>query len=575
MKKSKARRIATLDAETDPFKKGRVPIPFLWGFYDGEQYFEFTNLMDFVRHVYDQNIIVYAHNGGKFDYHLGLIDFIDPYSKISIINGRIAKFKIGECEFRDSYNIIPVPLATFNKEEISYDIFEESERNKPENKKKISHYLMMDCKYLYELVYTFRERFGMNLTQAGASMKQWQKISRREPPRDFGGYIYNDFKKFYYGGRCEAFEYGVIEDDFKMVDIRSAYPFAMLHKHPIGLDYVSLGDCDIYSLDEPLRGGAFFEIDAIARGCFPFRDGASLFFPNDSIKRRYFVTGWELLAAIETKTVDFYEVVDCFVFHELTDFSDYINHFYNERKRAKEIGDKAGDIFAKLFMNSLYGKYGSDPSAYRNYMVVEPDIFDERGLIEGEEGKHWSFGGEFGSYALAEQDLSEEEQRFYNVTTAASITGFVRAYLWRAINQCEGVVYCDTDSICARDIKQLPNGIGNELGQWSIDGEFSQAAIAGRKLYCFKYKTGTEPHDKNGKLKRYKIASKGVRLTPNAIMRVAKGKTVIYEPIAPVFSVHKKPCFINRTVKMTKKVLITEETNLIETLAIYEDFENN
>lgn len=555
------RKIAVLDAETDPFKKGRVPEPFLWGFYDGEEYTEFTDLLAFVRHIYDRRIIVYAHNGGKFDYHLGLTDFIDPYSPVTIINGRIAKFKIGDCEFRDSYNIIPVPLATFNKEVIDYAIFEKEERDKPHNKKAISFYLMKDCHYLYELVFRFRERFGMNLTQAGASMKQWQKISGRTPPHDYDGVIYEAFKRFYYGGRCEAREFGVIEDDFKMVDIRSAYPYAMLSKHPIGLDYISVGAChDIHVIPGDVRGSAFFRVRCVAGGCFPFREGNSLFFPNDGIERIYDVTGWELIAGIETGAISEYEIIECFVFNELTDFSSYINHFYDERQKAKDIGDKAGDIFAKLFMNSLYGKFGSNPDEYKNYMVVEPDVFDKDGFILGEDDKLWSFGGEFGAYALAEQPLDDEEQRYYNVATAASITGFVRAYLWRASCGCDGVVYLDTDSITARDVKNLPNGIGEKLGQWSVDGEFSAVAIAGRKLYSFTYKKGTEPIDKKtGKKARYKFASKGTRLKPNAIRRVALGKIVIYEPEAPTFSVHQSPRFVNRKVKMVKKQLSVKE----------------
>ena len=37
-----ARRIvAVADSETDPFKHGRFPTPFIWGLYDGTHYYEF------------------------------------------------------------------------------------------------------------------------------------------------------------------------------------------------------------------------------------------------------------------------------------------------------------------------------------------------------------------------------------------------------------------------------------------------------------------------------------------------------------------------------------------------------
>ena len=87
--------IAVVDAETDPFKKGRIPAPFLWGFYDGSTYEKFTSTDELIIYLYDKPIIVYAHNGGKFDWHF-VLDYIDPYTKVQIINGRIAKFRTGD-----------------------------------------------------------------------------------------------------------------------------------------------------------------------------------------------------------------------------------------------------------------------------------------------------------------------------------------------------------------------------------------------------------------------------------------------------------------------------------------------
>lgn len=538
------RQIAVIDSETDPFLHGRIPQPFLWGFWDGEHYKEFADAIDLIAFLYDKAIIVYAHNGGKFDYHF-LLDYIDPYTEITIINGRIAKFKIGECEFRDSYNIIPTSLSTFKKDEIDYQIFEHNKRNIPENWKKIKDYLMMDCKYLYEYVMAFIDRFGMNLTQAGTAMKVWQKISGREAPNDRYGINYKLFSPYYYGGRCQAFEFGLIQGPLKMVDIRSAYPYAMLSKHPISLDYQEVKIHDIYDLAEADRGPSLHQVVCVAHGCFPFRgDDGSLYFPNDDVERLYYVTGWELLAAYDTGTVERAFYHKSFVFEETIDFSEYILHFFEERKQAKARGDKAGDIFSKLLMNSLYGKFGSCPDEYRNYMIVEPSIFDEHGQIGSDDGgEPWDFGGEFGPWALAERPLSEDEQRFYNVATAASITGYVRAYLWRAICLCGGVAYCDTDSIVARDVSALR--IGDNLGDWSLDDEFSDGAIAGRKLYAFK-------SDLSG---YHKIASKGVRLSAEQIYKIAQGATVTYEPMAPVFSVHKGPHFLSRRVKMTEKYL--------------------
>src|SRR4051812_21942910 len=111
------REIWVADAETDPFEHGADIQPFIWGAFNGTEYHEFETtaaLVDFFR---DKKVIVYAHNGGRFDWHF-LLPHLDPFTPVMIIAGRLAKFTIGECEFRDSYNILPSPLSAYQKDEI-------------------------------------------------------------------------------------------------------------------------------------------------------------------------------------------------------------------------------------------------------------------------------------------------------------------------------------------------------------------------------------------------------------------------------------------------------------------------
>ena len=102
------------DCETDPFhnctdpqcrkcenpgpnSKGRIPRPFIWGLYCGgtDEYYEFPDFAALVAFVRDKKITVYAHNGGKFDYHYGR-DEINSDEPLMVINGRLSKFKVGE-----------------------------------------------------------------------------------------------------------------------------------------------------------------------------------------------------------------------------------------------------------------------------------------------------------------------------------------------------------------------------------------------------------------------------------------------------------------------------------------------
>lgn len=542
------RPVAVLDSETDPFKHGRIPKPFIWGFYDGKQYQEFTATDDLVAFLYDKPIIVYAHNGGRFDYHF-MLEHLIPYDDIKVISGRLAKFKIGLCEFRDSINIIPVPLAAYQKETIDYAIFEEEVRDLPENKKAISEYLESDCVYLYDLVTSFIDEYGCHLTQATASMKTWQKMSGIKPP-DSTALYYDSFKQFYYGGRVQCKEKGIINEEFKIADINSAYPFAMLDEHPLGIDFNILSADDIIADHyEMVVGNYFYVVRCVAMGPFPFRlSTGELVFPNDGIEREYSVTGWELIAAKQTNTISVnFKILYIYYHNEFIDFAEYITYFYEKRKLAKSEGDIANTLFCKLFMNGLYGKFGANPRSYANYCIMPPDAIPLEGVKRGNEldapvHGSYDFSGMLGPWILASEELDESEQRFYNVATAASITGYVRAYLWKAMCKCNGVLYCDTDSIFARDVSQL--NFGSELGQWEIEGNFSEGAIAGKKLYACHHK----PSDKNDK--EWKLATKGVKLASDDIYRLCMGEEIIFSPEVPTFSIHNAPKFIDRKVRM-------------------------
>lgn len=541
------RPIIVIDSETDPFLKGRIPAPFVWGVFDGKvfKHYHNDNLHSLIEWLAEQDAIIYAHNGGKFDYHF-ILGYLTPFDSVKIINGRLAQFTVGKAEFRDSYNILPVPLAKFEtekdgkvikKQEFDYALMEKDERYKPDNWEKIIEYLRDDCVTLYEMIMLFQEEYGRHLTQAGAAMAQWKKMSAQDIPHSTKEY-FHDFKKYYFGGRVECFKTGIIEKNFSVFDINSAYPYAMMSEHAHGLDFIE-STCE---LDDMARGPAFFTIRAESRGAYPFREKSGLRFPNDGLVREFFITGWELQAAIDTGCSGNHEILNVVYHIQKTTFSEYITHFYEKRLTAKASGDKAGDLFAKLLMNSLYGKYGSDPENYAEYVILPPEELSE--LLEDEE---YEYTGDLGPWILAERDLREEEEKYFNVATAASITGYVRAYLWRALHASglENALYCDTDSIATLSEGHALD-TGKLLGQWKHEGEFDKAGIGGKKLYIFRGKP-----DKKGK-RQYKTASKGAKLTHNQLWKVAKGAAVIYEPENPTFSIHSAPKFVSRRITLTR-----------------------
>lgn len=538
------RQIWVADSETDPFKKNRIPKPFIWGAYNGCEYHEFKTPDQFVNFISEIDCIVYAHNGGKFDWHY-ILHRLSAFDEITVIAGRVARFKIGKAEFRDSYSIIPIPLAQYKKDDIDYSIMESGQREKPENARKISDYLRADCVYLFELVTSFINNYGVKLTLAGAALNQWQIISGNKPPESTQSF-YNSLAPYYYGGRVECIESGIIKAGMVLVDINSAYPEAMLLDHPYGTAYY-ITDALPPTRQETER--AFITLECISDGALPYREKTGLSFPRDDIPRVYHITGWEFLAAVDTKALRKVNVIEVLQFPDKINFADYVFHFYEMKENSAK--GSPDYIFAKLMLNSLYGKFAANPENYSEYKVVPPRYID----AAGSEG--FDYCCDLAQFALMQRDLPEEKHRFYNVAVSASITGYVRAKLWRALCAVERPIYCDTDSIlCANTgaLKLHPT----DLGSWDIEAEIDSAAIAGKKLYSLRKSESfyadevkrwkEKGSDENAKPKLYKTASKGVRLTPNELYAVAMGEMVNYAPESPTYSLTRGIGFNSRNI---------------------------
>jgi len=520
---SAARKIAVIDSETDPFKRDRIPEPFIWGFKDAERFLLFretSSIIDFLR---DQRIVVYAHNGGKFDYHF-VLRYLPEFAEVKIISGRLVSFTIGECEFRDSMSILPIALVEYQKDEFDYAKMEKNVRAK--HMPEIEAYLKSDCENLFSLVSTFRDNYGAHLTLAGSAMAQWRKIAGKVP--NLGETYHAVFQPFYFGGRVEFYRRGIIEDPVEIADINSAYPFAMLHEHPYGENYETSDN----PTNAEINAADFLTLTAPGNGAFAFRnDDHSTSFPNDGDLYTFNTTKWEFRAALDNglNQNDFI-VSKTFRFYEHIDFRPYVEKWFAVKNAAKESGDKANYLIAKLFLNSLYGKFGANPERYKEHIILSPD------LVEASEIDEYKFGGMLGPWALMERPLAEEKRRYYNVATAASITGFVRAVLYRALRSVENPLYCDTDSITYAGKSGLT--IGPEIGKWEIEGRSNYGAIVGKKLYAFKLETS-----------EWKIATKGARLTPQEIIEIAKGGEITWKNDAPTFSPHKAPYFLARRIK--------------------------
>lgn len=562
----------TLDCETDPFKHQRFPQPFIWGAYEGDsgEYLELGTAAEVALFFQKQKTTVYAHNGGKFDYHY-LREYINSDEPLLVINGRLAKFRIGECEFRDSLNLFPnTRLKDFgNKLEIDYKLLEPEARKDPNVMAEIKRYLRQDCVGLWEVIRRYWDEYGRSLTQAGASMRVWQKMSGLTAPRQTKAQ-HDRYRPYYYGGRVQCFEQGIVRTNFKVADINSAYPRAMLESHPFSPE----GILESSLPPDSKLHTCLVTLDCTSRNALPWKEENTqeLYFPDDEAGnrnrvRRYHVTGYELMTAFELNALSNVKIKEVHRFPMTVEFSSYINRFWDHRKIAKETGDVAGAMFDKYFMNSLYGKFGSNPENYAEYVIARDETVES-----------WAAQGYY-PYKLwgdrhlmcrtpteAELNSSDGKWRYYNVATAASVTGYVRALLFTSLTRCSRPLYCDTDSISAVDTSSLD--FGTKLGQWKDEGAYDYAAIAGKKMYA-KHKQGMaweyDGNEEDEKKQTWKIACKGVNFRkglwldeqgksvtaesgrgklftgPELITQIAQGERIDYEPEAPTFSLFREP----------------------------------
>jgi hypothetical protein len=534
------REIWAADCETDPFDGRTIVRPFIWGAVSLEtcEYHEFPTTAAFLEFITSRKCVVYAHNGGKFDWHFVLED-IPEFSRVMVINGRLAKFVIGDAEFRDSFNIMPMALGVVAKEKVDYSIFRPEFRDLPHNKRTISDYLRSDCMNLRAMLIAFFQEFGFHLTQAGAAMKAWERITGNTAPQT-NEEFFQTIAPYYYGGRVQCFRRGIVEEDFTVIDANSMYPFAMTHKHPWG-ETATISDALPNSRGDIER--AFITLTAPSHGALPWREkrGAALSFPADGIARRFHITGWEFFAAKETGALDSYEIEQVITLPLTMQFKEYLDYFYKMKTEAKAAGDRARYEFAKRFINSVYGKLGANPEEYEEYVVMGTEYID---AAQEEDG--YSFCAELGPWALMARPIHPAQRRYYNFATAASITGFARAYLWRSMCQCSGVLYVDTDSIFCKVVNASRGLFGSaielhpdKLGAWDVEADCDFGAFAGKKLYAVHKKAGG-----------WKKASKGVKLSTASIIRVAKGKTVTHNPRAPSFSIKRGVKFQPRTIQL-------------------------
>lgn len=548
---------AVLDFETDPFKFGRVPKPFAAEFHCdlktevfwGDNCVE--RLMEFLE-AEETPYRIYAHNGGKFDFHF-MHKYLD--NPLKVINSRIVHATLGKHVVRDSLAIIPVPLKRFFKSakgEIDYRRLERHLREK--HKTEILEYLHQDCTSLYATVSAFDERFGPKLTVGSTAMEQLIQLHDFEimsPEQDA------IFRPFYFGGRVECFKSGILEGPYIGIDVNSSYPKSMRDfKHPLSAAFHEREKMPD-NFDIPF----FVEFDGTNQGALPIIDdtGGLVF---DKTSGRFRACSHELKVAFEYGLATVDKVHKVYIAQQWGSFGDFVDKFYAEKVAAKMTGDELTEMFSKFMLNSCYGKFGTNPDNFQDW-YINRDFGNDLTL----EANGYTLECEYDDFELWARPSEINKSAYFNVSIAASITSASRSILLDGLQRSVNPVYCDTDSIICKGFNgEISDSV---LGAWKLERTAPSVAIAGKKLYAMYdpetlalpktvYNKEFQAQDPNPARKAMKLSSKGGQLSVDDIIAICKGQTVRYENMAPSFSIHKDTKFIARNFKMTAHDTIDE-----------------
>lgn len=549
-KPKSTKTICVFDCETDPFAHGVTIKPFTCGFFDGEQYIDFwgddciSQFADYIDVRRNSNpkekLLIFAHNLGGFDIHF-LYDYFDSGHTPLVIGSRICQAQIFGHEWRDSYKIIAAPLRAYQKDDFDYTKLERHCRETYRDE--ILLYQRHDCEYLFTLVSEFFEMFGDRITIGNCAINMLES---------FHGYkrliAVQDraLRPYFYGGRCQCLETGVLKDDWKVYDVNSMYPHVMAHfSHPIGNE--------LHRGSRLAPNTAFARIDCVNDGALPERGGMGelSFKRHDGI---FLASIHEINAGIETGSLRIRRVLETFDFVQWGNFKDFVYHFYDLRLEAKANGDKLRDLYYKLLLNNAYGKFAQSPERYSDYVVIRGDHIPNGGLFScickpGEE-RHtltciseanpggWTPRYSFEDRIIYERDQQKGRKTYFNVATGASITAAARAELLRGIRRADRPIYCDTDSIICRTLNV--DADPTKLGAWKLEATGDTMAIAGKKMYAL-FENGAP----------VKQASKGSQLSALEVLAVANGGKILYKSAQPTFALDGSVTYIEREIQAT------------------------
>lgn len=289
----------------------------------------------------------------------------------------------------------------------------------------------------------------------------------------------------YHGGRTEAYYIGnAPKQEYFMLDVNSMYPSVMKeNEYPVQISRIykniSMQTAKMYLRAFAMTARCLVKTD---EPVFPVKQDAKLIFPTGIFET--VLTTREIEYAIKNNMLR--KIYSAVLYQKGNIFSEYVDYFYNLRLKYKNENDESFSYLCKLFLNSLYGKFGQ---RNEQYAKIGNNPNTPNGLFRYFDMKKDSYVTERRMNGIIEESIGVIEGHDSFVAIAAHITADARMKLWGLIKECRmrNIFYCDTDSLIVNSIgyKRLAKYIGFHLGQLSIKEQSDILSIHGAKDYTF------------------------------------------------------------------------------------------
>ena len=417
------------------------------------------------------------------------------YYQIEVIFYRKGK-KVNKVVFQDSLKLIPLSVDAIAKSfdmpisklKIDYKAHDELPEGAPLSKEE-EEYIKHDVVIVATAIEYFYNQGLTKMTIGSCALNEYKNIIMK---KNFKRYFpvpkyHKDVKQSYRGG----FTYlnpkfaGKTIKNGVVLDVNSLYPSVMYGSSdeylPFGVPIFFEGEYkedEIYPLYTQMlrcqfrikkgkiptiqiKYGGYFKVNEYLESsgdtevvlCLNSVD-LKLFFEHYDVYNLEYISGWKFKA---TKGL----------------FTEYIDKWSSNKIEAKKSGNHGLYLISKLFLNSLYGKFGTDTK-----VKSKVPYLDEEGIVRYKEGE------------------IEEKDGVY-VAMASFITSYARL---KTIKSAQKImddfnagksniefVYADTDSLhCVSPDFSLPEGLeidSTKLGAWDFESKFKKAKFLRQKCY--------------------------------------------------------------------------------------------